>query len=54
MSHPPQWLGFDVGGANIKAAHSSGQARSLPFELWKRPDENRFRCYRHGREPGDR
>jgi probable H4MPT-linked C1 transfer pathway protein len=33
------WLGLDVGGANIKAAHSSGPARSLPFELWKRPDE---------------
>lgn len=32
------WIALDVGGANIKAAHSSGQARSLPFELWKRPD----------------
>ena len=35
----PAWLALDVGGANIKAAHSSGQARTLPFELWKRPDE---------------
>jgi probable H4MPT-linked C1 transfer pathway protein len=37
--HSPRWLALDVGGANIKAAHSDGQARSLPFELWKRPDE---------------
>lgn len=35
----PAWLALDIGGANIKAAHSSGQARTLPFELWKRPDE---------------
>ncbi|QDV33689.1 hydantoinase/oxoprolinase family protein [Tautonia plasticadhaerens] len=35
----PTWLGLDIGGANIKAAHSGGQARSLPFELWKRPSE---------------
>jgi probable H4MPT-linked C1 transfer pathway protein len=33
------WLALDVGGANLKGAHSSGQVRSLPFELWKRPDE---------------
>jgi probable H4MPT-linked C1 transfer pathway protein len=33
------WLALDVGGANIKATHSSGQARVLPFELWKRPEE---------------
>ncbi len=33
------WLALDVGGANIKSAHSSGQARTLPFELWKRPEE---------------
>lgn len=39
MSEPLAWLALDVGGANIKAAHSSGQARTLPFELWKRPDE---------------
>ena len=32
-------LALDVGGANIKAAHGSGSARTLPFELWKRPDE---------------
>jgi hypothetical protein len=33
------WLALDVGGANIKAAHGAGKARTLPFELWKRPDE---------------
>jgi probable H4MPT-linked C1 transfer pathway protein len=33
------WLALDVGGANIKAAHSVGAARTLPFELWKRPEE---------------
>jgi probable H4MPT-linked C1 transfer pathway protein len=36
---PHQWLALDVGGANIKAAHTSDQVRTLPFELWKRPDE---------------
>ena len=36
---PGPWIAFDVGGANIKAAHESGLARSLPFELWKRPDD---------------
>jgi probable H4MPT-linked C1 transfer pathway protein len=36
---PSTWLALDVGGANLKAAHSSGQARSLPFEVWKRPEE---------------
>jgi probable H4MPT-linked C1 transfer pathway protein len=35
----PCWIAFDVGGANIKAAHSNGEGRTLPFELWKRPDE---------------
>ena len=33
------WLALDIGGANIKSAHTVGQARTLPFELWKRPDE---------------
>jgi probable H4MPT-linked C1 transfer pathway protein len=33
------WIGLDIGGANIKAAHSSGPARTVPFEVWKRPDE---------------
>jgi (4-(4-[2-(gamma-L-glutamylamino)ethyl]phenoxymethyl)furan-2-yl)methanamine synthase len=35
--HP--WIGLDIGGANIKTAHEDGQARTVPFEVWKRPDE---------------
>lgn len=34
-----RWLGLDIGGANLKAAHSSGIARSVAFELWKRPND---------------
>lgn len=30
-------LGLDVGGANLKAAHTSGMALSRPFALWKNP-----------------
>jgi probable H4MPT-linked C1 transfer pathway protein len=30
-------LGLDIGGANLKAAHSTGIARLEPFELWKNP-----------------
>ncbi len=33
------WIGLDIGGANIKAAHSDGPALSVPFEVWKRPDD---------------
>lgn len=33
------WLALDVGGANIKAAHGLGLIRSVPFELWRRPDQ---------------
>lgn len=33
----PRALGLDVGGANLKAAHSGGQAVSRPFALWKDP-----------------
>ena len=32
-------VALDIGGANIKVAHSSGQALAIPFEVWKRPDE---------------
>jgi probable H4MPT-linked C1 transfer pathway protein len=32
------WVGLDIGGANIKAAHNAGPARTLPFEVWKQPD----------------
>jgi (4-(4-[2-(gamma-L-glutamylamino)ethyl]phenoxymethyl)furan-2-yl)methanamine synthase len=31
-------LGLDIGGANLKAAHTAGAARSQPFALWKQPD----------------
>ena len=32
-------IALDIGGANIKVAHSGGQALAIPFEVWKRPDE---------------
>ena len=32
------WLALDIGGANLKAAHSSGKAESVHFPLWKFPD----------------
>ncbi len=32
-----QWLAIDVGGANLKAAHSAGQAHSSSFALWRDP-----------------
>src|SRR6476661_3002994 len=31
-------LGLDIGGANLKAAHTEGAARSQPFALWKEPN----------------
>ncbi len=33
----PAVLGLDIGGANLKAAHSAGHALSIPFALWKEP-----------------
>jgi (4-(4-[2-(gamma-L-glutamylamino)ethyl]phenoxymethyl)furan-2-yl)methanamine synthase len=30
-------LGLDVGGANLKAFHTGGLARTLPFALWRNP-----------------
>jgi probable H4MPT-linked C1 transfer pathway protein len=30
-------LGLDIGGANLKAAHTDGTARVQPFALWKHP-----------------
>lgn len=33
----PPWIGLDIGGANIKVAHTSGWAQSLAFPLWKQP-----------------
>jgi probable H4MPT-linked C1 transfer pathway protein len=32
-------LGLDIGGANLKAATSAGTACSVPFEIWRAPDE---------------
>ncbi|WP_165244479.1 hydantoinase/oxoprolinase family protein [Paludisphaera soli] len=32
------WLAIDVGGANLKAAHSDGSARSSPYPVWKQPE----------------
>jgi probable H4MPT-linked C1 transfer pathway protein len=32
-------LGLDIGGANLKAAHTAGKAQSVPFALWKAPDQ---------------
>src|SRR5690349_4501084 len=31
-------LGFDIGGANLKAACSDGRCASRPFAIWKTPD----------------
>ncbi len=33
------WLALDIGGANLKAAHTSGTSRSVPFALWKHPHD---------------
>ena len=38
MNAPLTWVALDVGGANLKAAHQSGLARSVVFELWKHPE----------------
>lgn len=35
----PEVLGIDIGGANLKAARTDGQAVTLPFPLWKQPDK---------------
>ncbi|MBI3864861.1 MAG: H4MPT-linked C1 transfer pathway protein [Planctomycetia bacterium] len=32
-------LGLDIGGANLKAATSAGQAHSEPFEIWRAPQD---------------
>jgi probable H4MPT-linked C1 transfer pathway protein len=32
-------LGLDVGGANLKAAHTSGFTSHIPFALWRNPGE---------------
>jgi hypothetical protein len=35
---PREVLGLDVGGANLKGAHTCGSACLRPFELWKSPE----------------
>ncbi len=34
-----RWLGLDIGGANVKAATVDRFAASLPFALWKSPNQ---------------
>jgi probable H4MPT-linked C1 transfer pathway protein len=53
---PVSWLGLDIGGANLKAAHTSGRALSVPFEVWKRPGELAPQLARIGAQlpPADR
>jgi len=34
-----QFLGLDIGGANIKTADGQGHANSLPFPLWRYPSD---------------
>lgn len=34
-----RWLGIDIGGANIKMADAHHFARSVPFPLWKFPND---------------
>jgi probable H4MPT-linked C1 transfer pathway protein len=37
--YPSRWLALDIGGANLKAAHSEGLTTTVPFEVWRRPAE---------------
>ncbi|MBL7040389.1 MAG: H4MPT-linked C1 transfer pathway protein [Pirellulaceae bacterium] len=32
------WLGIDIGGANLKASDGCRYAQSVPFSLWKEPE----------------
>lgn len=32
-------LGLDIGGANIKAADANGRTMTVPFAIWKSPDQ---------------
>ena len=33
------WLGIDIGGANIKVADGRGFAATYPFALWRKADQ---------------
>lgn len=37
MDNCSNWLGLDIGGANLKAATASGYASHTPFALWRHP-----------------
>lgn len=39
-------LGLDIGGANLKAAHTQGIAKTEPFALWKAPQELATRLHK--------
>ncbi|MHC4878952.1 MAG: hydantoinase/oxoprolinase family protein [Planctomycetota bacterium] len=34
----PHVIGLDIGGANLKAAHSDGPCRSVSFPVWREPN----------------
>jgi (4-(4-[2-(gamma-L-glutamylamino)ethyl]phenoxymethyl)furan-2-yl)methanamine synthase len=36
---PMQVVGFDIGGANLKAADADGRAVTRPFAVWKAPEK---------------
>ncbi len=38
-------LGLDIGGANLKAANSAGEARSEAFEIWRAPADLATRLF---------
>ena len=38
-SSASRWLALDIGGANLKAAHSDGPTTTAPFEVWRQPAE---------------
>lgn len=39
MTPETTWLGLDIGGANLKAYHPRAGALTVPFALWKHPDQ---------------
>ena len=34
-----QYVGLDIGGANLKVAFGPNEVRSIPFQLWKQPEQ---------------
>lgn len=38
MSTAGAWLGLDIGGANLKAANTSGYGKQVAFPLWRQPE----------------